>query len=37
MTYDILQVITATEFRSGETSDYDFITDLLLSLLWKNF
>jgi len=31
--YDILQGILATGFRSGETSDHDFITDLLLSLL----
>ena len=36
--YDISQVV-ATEFRSGETSDYDFVTNLglLLSLLWNNF
>jgi len=31
--YDILQGIAATGFRS----DYDFITDLLLSLLLQNF
>jgi len=35
--YDISQGIIATGFRSGETSDYDFITNLLLSLLLKNF
>jgi len=28
--YDILQGILATGFRSGETTDYDFITNLLL-------
>jgi len=27
--YDISQDIIATGFRSGETSDYDFITNLL--------
>jgi len=31
--YDISQGIVATGFRSGETFDYDFITNLLLSLL----
>jgi len=30
--YDISQRIIATGFRSGETSEYDFITNLLLSL-----
>jgi len=35
--YDILQDIVATGFRSGGTSDYDFITNLLLGSLWKNF
>jgi len=35
--YDISQGIVATEFRSGETSDYHFITDLLLSLILKKF
>ena len=35
--YDISQGIIATGFRSGETSNCDFIADLLLSLLWKNF
>jgi len=35
--YDISQGIIATWFRSVETYDYDFITNLLLSLLWKNF
>jgi len=34
--YNILQGIVATGFRSGETSDCDFITNLLLSLLWDN-
>jgi len=31
--YDIPQGIVATGFKSGKTSDYDFITNLLLSLL----
>jgi len=31
--YDISQGMIATEFMSGETSDFDFITNLLLSLL----
>ena len=31
--YDISQGIVATGFRFGETYDYDFLTDLLLSLL----
>jgi len=31
--YDISQGIAATGFRSGKTSDYGFITNLLLSLL----
>jgi len=31
--YDILQGIVATRFRCGGTSDYDRITNLLLSLL----
>jgi len=31
--YDISQGIVATGSRSAETSDYDFITNLLLSLL----
>jgi len=35
--YDISQGIIAAGFRSDETADYDFITSLLLSLLWKNF
>jgi len=35
--YDISQGIMAMGFRSGETSNYDFVTNLLLSLLWKNF
>jgi len=35
--YDISQGIVATGSRSAETSDYDFIINLLLSLLWKNF
>jgi len=33
VTYDILQGIVATAFKSGETYVYDFITHLLLSLL----
>ena len=37
MIYDISQGIAATGFRSGKTSDYGFITNLLLSLLCKNF
>jgi len=35
--YDILQGTVATGFRCSEPSDYDFITKLLLSLLWKHF
>jgi len=31
--YDISQDIVATEFKSGETSDYDFITNLVLNVL----
>ena len=31
--YDISQCIVATGFRSANTSDNDFITNLLLSLL----
>jgi len=31
--YDISQSIVATAFRYGETSGYDFITNLLLRLL----
>jgi len=31
--YDISQGILGTEFRSDEISNYDFITNLLLSLL----
>jgi len=34
--YEISQSIVATRFRCGWTSDYDFITNLLFSLLWKN-
>jgi len=34
---DISQGIIPTEFRSGETSKYDFISCLLFSLLWTNF
>jgi len=34
--YDISQV-AATRFWCGGTSDYDFIINLLLSLLYKNF
>jgi len=33
VTYDIWQGIVATVFTSGETSNSDFITNLLLSLL----
>jgi len=33
--YDISHGIIATGFRSGETSDYDFITNLLISLIFK--
>ena len=32
-----MQDVAAMGFRSGETSGYDFITNLLLSLLRKNF
>jgi len=35
--YNISQGIVAMGFRPAEPSDYDFITNLLLSLLWKNF
>jgi len=31
--YDISQGFVATVFKSGETSDYDCITNILLSLL----
>jgi len=31
--YDISQGIVITGFKSGETYDYEFITNLLLSLL----
>jgi len=34
---DISQGNVATKFRSGATSDCDFVTNLLVSLLWKNF
>jgi len=36
--YDFSQVV-AMGFRSGETSDYDFVTylGLPLSFLWNNF
>ena len=35
--YDVSQDIVATRFWCGETSDYDFITNLLLSLLCKSY
>jgi len=35
--YDISHGNVATRFRSSGTFAYDFITNLLLSLLWRNF
>jgi len=37
MINDTSQRSVATWFRSGGTFDHYFITNLLLSLFWKNF
>jgi len=34
--YDMSQGIVVTGFKSGEIYDYDFIANLLLSVLWNN-